>query len=79
MIGRDVPDAAHVGRKVIDPVDVPGRLLAVLPKPQVEQLEVVGGAGLEFRNLDIDAANAKSVRFQTPDQVMADESAGTRH
>src|SRR5262249_28504414 len=79
VIGGDVANTAHVRRKVVDAVYVLSRLLAVLPKPQIEQLEVVGHAGFEFRCLNIDTSDPKSVRLQTPNQVVADESAGPCH
>jgi hypothetical protein len=78
VIGGDVANPAHISREVIDLVDALGRLLAVLPKPQVQQLKLVGRTGLEFRCLNIDAPDPKSVRFQAMNQVVADKSPGAR-
>ena len=78
MVGGDVADPAHVGREVIDLVDILGGLPAVLRKPQIQQLELVGRTGLEVGCLYIDAPDPKSVRFEAMNEVVADEPASAR-
>ena len=49
---------------------------AALPAAQVELLELVGGGGLELRQLQVDAAHVVAARDQGLRQVVPDEAAG---
>ena len=78
MIGRDVTDAAHVGREVVDLIDAAaGGQQAVFNLAQVENFHLVGGAGFVLRHLDVGAAHPVAVLLQTFNQVVADESSRT--
>ena len=77
LVRLDEADAAHVGRERIDFVDAVCRAQAVLPLPQIEELEVMRGRRLVLRFLDVDAAHPISSRDKILCQVVTDESAGS--
>ena len=62
QVRGDVPDATHIGGELIDLVDAAARRLqAVVPPPQIEQLEFIRGRGFVFGFFDIDAADPMAV------------------
>jgi hypothetical protein len=76
----DEADPAHVRGEVVHVLDAAvHRALAVLPAPQVEEHELVGGRGLEVRCFDIDSPHPVSLGPQRANEVVSDEAARTRH
>src|SRR5690606_36236769 len=75
MVAGDVPDPTHVRGEVVDLVHAAGGHEAVVPAPQVEQLELVCGVRLELWFFDVGPPHPVAVRFQVLDQVMAYEAA----
>src|SRR5579862_8915084 len=79
MVGRDVADATHVSREVIDLVNTFAGLQAVLPETQVEKDELVCRTCLVIGGLEIHPAHPKPIIFQTLDQMVTDESTRAGH
>ena len=75
----DVADAAHVGGEIVDfgASRAPQRSLALLPPPQIQQLELVGRRRAELRVFEIDAPDPISIGLERGDEVVANESTGT--
>src|SRR5215469_3593055 len=66
----DEPDPAHVRGEVVDLAGAADGALALLPATEVEQLELVGGRGLELGVLDIDPADPIALGLEALDQVV---------
>src|ERR1051326_2240452 len=79
LVMLDEADAAHVGGEVVNLVDAAGRLEAVAPATQVEQLELVGARSFVFGKFDIDAADPVSAVLQVAHQVVSNEATRTSH
>ena len=75
--GKDVAGAAHVGGELIDFVDAIDDIGNEVWIAQVAYNELVGRRGGKVMNLEVDGANPVPFRFQTLDQVSADEPTGT--
>jgi len=72
----NVTDAAHVGCKMIDLVDVFRHHQTFAILPQIRNHKVIGGRRLEFGFFDIDAAHAETALDEILDEVVPDEPAG---
>src|SRR5579872_1011545 len=71
---RDVTDAAHIGREVVDLIDPLGRREAVFPHAQVQNLEVISSRGFVLGMLNVDPTYPVAIRLQTLDEMMTDET-----
>jgi len=72
---RNIPDSAHVGREVVDLVDVPRGLQAVIPPAQIQNLKLIGCGLLVLRVLDIHTTNPGSIALEPAHEMMPDETA----
>src|SRR2546422_5422768 len=77
LVRLDEPDPAHVRGEIVDLRDTVRGPHAVLPAPQVEQLEFVGGTGLVLGRLEVHAAHPAALCNEALHEVMSDESAST--
>jgi len=80
LAGEDIAGAAHVGRELVDLLEMPVDQALAEPKiPQVTDHEIVGLGHRKFRKLQIGAAHEKALALQPAHQVAADESARPAH
>ena len=77
VVGGNKPHSSHVGRQGIDLIHTARGLQAIIPAPQVEQLEFVSVLWAELRVLDVHSAYPVARFLQVCDQMMADETTGT--
>ena len=62
-IRSNVANAAHVRRELIDVFDTFYRATTIREFPQVGNQELIGGAWLKFRLLNVDSADPESFAF----------------
>src|SRR5439155_23236849 len=79
LVRMDEADAAHVRGQGIDLVDAAGRGQAIVPASQIEELELVPGRRLVFRQLDVHAAHPVTALHEELRQVMSDEATRSGH
>src|SRR6266480_1617127 len=79
LVAVDEPDAAHVGREGVHLVDAASGDQAVVPPPEVQDLELLSRRRLVLRRLDVDATHAIPALDQKFRQMVPDESPRTRH
>ncbi len=63
----DVANPAHIGRQVVDLIDVLCGSQAALPHPQVQNLKVVRGRGFVLRVFQIHPTHPMTISLQTLD------------
>ena len=78
-MGLDEADPAHVGRKVVDVLNVPRGLQTIGPSPEVQELEFLSRALLVLGNLDVDSPHPVVAGRQVLHEVMSDEAARAGH
>src|SRR5262245_47104874 len=77
MVAGDETHASHVGGERVDLIDASGRLEAVVPSPQIEQLELVCIRGAVLGELDVHAAHPVALLLQEGDEMVAYEATRT--
>src|SRR5207302_696061 len=75
----DVTDSAHVGRQVVDLIDIARGFQTVLPDAQVKLPKIVGCRLLILRLFNIHAANPVAIGLQPINEMMTNESTGTSY
>ena len=78
MVARDEAHAAHICRECVDMLDTACCLEALSPAPEVENLILVRIGRSEFWLLEVNAADPVSLLFEPGDEVVPDESTGSR-
>jgi hypothetical protein len=80
LAGEDIAGAAHVGRELVDLLEIPvHQALAEAAIPEIADYEVVGLGRREFRKFEIGAAHEEPLALQPAHQVAADEPARPAH
>ena len=77
LVALDEADPAHVGREVVDVLDPVGRLEAIGPPAQIEQLELLSGRRLVLGKFDVDTPHPVPLADEVLRQVVPDEAART--
>jgi hypothetical protein len=76
--GGDIPDATHIGGGIVNMVNPSASSLqTVIELAEVQQFELIGGARLILRFLEVHAADPMSVRRGTFEQMVTNETTGT--
>ena len=74
-----VADTSHVSREIVYLVNsAAGGVQAIVILAEVKDLELIGCRRFVFGQFDIHAADPVTFRLQTLNQMMADETSGTR-
>ena len=78
-MGRDEAHSSHIRRQSINFIDPTGSLQAVVPAPQIHDLECVRIRWRVLGILEVHATHPVALLFQERCQMVPDEAAGTGH
>ena len=80
LMGMDEADAGHVRRQRIDLLDAAGRGgQTIVPAPQIEKFQLVGGGRFVLRQLDVHAPHPVAAFHEEFRQMMSDETTRSSH